>query len=250
MKTKPSRTSLLDAWRCRRTVRRWHKKEKRSAAQHRFLSRVRSLPYWHETGEFLYAIGFLVEYTLIRLARSVGWFVVLLLRGFVSLGSALVRPLVPPDTGQAVAFSPGLLLRSALLAAAAGLLGWTVYTGLDRSYVLQVQVNGQTVGYVENEQVFDDARAAVYERVETAQRVLSDAGQSSAESGFEIWPTYILTTDYDQTMGQSELVNALLMASGGELQDATAVYLEDVYKRQAVYRGTGFTPDSSSRHWA
>lgn len=226
MKTKPSRTSLLDAWRCRRTVRRWHKKEKRSAAQHRFLSRVRSLPYWHETGEFLYAIGFLVEYTLIRLARSVGWFVVLLLRGFVSLGSALVRPLVPPDTGQAVAFSPGLLLRSALLAAAAGLLGWTVYTGLDRSYVLQVQVNGQTVGYVENEQVFDDARAAVYERVETAQRVLSDAGQSSAESGFEIWPTYTLTTDYDQTMGQSELVNALLMASGGELQEATAVYLD------------------------
>lgn len=226
MKTKPSRTSLLDAWRCRRTVRRWHKKEKRSAAQHRFLSRARAMPYWHETGAFLYAIGFLLEYAIICLARSVGWFVVLLLRGFVSLFEILVRPLAPPDTGQAIHITPGLLLRSFFLAAAAGLLGFTVYMGLDRNYVLQVQVNGETVGYVENEQVFDDARAAVYERVQTAQKVLHDAGQASAETGFEIWPTYTLTTNYDQTMGQSELVNALLMASGGELQEATAVYLD------------------------
>lgn len=227
MKTKPSRTSLLDAWRCRRTVRLWHKKERRSAAHHRLVSYASTLPYWHETGQFLYAIGFLVEYTIIRVIRSVGWFAVLLLRGFVSLFAAMLRPLAPPDTGQAAAlFSPRLLLHSALLAAAAGVLGWTVYTGLDRNYVLQVQVNGETVGYVQNEQVFDGARSAVYERVQTAQRVLSDAGQTSAESGFEIWPTYTLTTDYTQTMGQSELVDALLLASGGELQDATAVYLD------------------------
>ncbi len=227
MKTKPSRTSLLDAWRIRRTVRHWHKKERRNAVQHRLTTYARSLPYWHETGQFLYAIGFLVEYTLIRIARSLGWFVVLLLRGFVSLLDILVQPLAATNAEiHAPVSVRGVLLHSFLLAAAAGVLGWSVYTGLDRRYALQVEVNGQTVGYVENEQVFDDARAAVYERVQSAQRVLADAGQESAESGFEIWPTYTLTTDYDQTMGQSELVDALLLASGGELQEATAVYLD------------------------
>lgn len=227
MKTKPPRTSLLDAWRCRRTVRSWQKNERRNAARRKLLDRAQALPYWHETGQALYVIGFLVEYTLIRLGRSLGWFAGLLLRGFVQLLGALLRPLAPPDTGQALArFTPGLLLRCVMLAASAGLLGWTVYAGLDRSYVLQVEVNGSTVGYVENEQVFEGARTTVYERIQSAQRVLEDAGQASDTPGIDIWPTYTLTTNYDRTMGQSELVNALLLSTGGELQEATAVYLD------------------------
>lgn len=227
MKTKPPRTSLLDAWRCRRTVRSWKKNEQRSAARQRIRDRFRALPYWHEIGQFLYVIGFLVEYTIIRLCRSLGWFAGVFLRGFVQLLGALVRPLAPPDTGQTVArFSPVWLLQGALLAASVGLLGWSVYAGLDRSYVLQVEVNGNTVGYVENEQVFEDARSTVYERILNAEQVLEDAGQSADNAGFDIWPTYTLTTDYDRTMGQNELVNALLVATGGELQEATAVYMD------------------------
>ena len=228
MKTKPPRTSLLDAWRCRRTVRSWKKNERRSTARQKLLARVRALPYWHEIGQMLYVVGFLVEYTLIRLGRSLGWFAGLFLRGFVQLLGILIRPLAPPDTGQAAArFSPVWLLQGALLAASAGLLAWTVYTGLDRSYVLQVEVNGSTVGYVASEQVFEGARTTVYERIQNAQKVLEEAGRTSDASGFSIWPTYTLTTDYDHTMGQTELVNALLLATGGELQEATAVYLDD-----------------------
>ena len=226
MKTKHPRTSLLDAWRCRRTVRSWQKNERRSAARQKLLDRAQALPYWHETGQLLYVVGFLVEYTLIRLGRSLGWFAGLFLRGFVQLLGNLVRPLAPPDTGQTVRFSPFWLLQGALLAASAGFLGWTVYAGLGCSYVLQVEVNGSTVGYVASEQVFEDARTTVYERIQSAQRVLEDAGRTSESAGFDIWPTYTLTAGSAHTMGQNELVNALLLSTGGELQEATAVYLD------------------------
>lgn len=92
--------------------------------------------------------------------------------------------------------------------------------------LLLVAVNGETIGYAANEQVLDSAQAAATERIQNARAVLAAAGTPADAADWQLFPTYTLAITGDQPMTQTELVNALLQASGGELVQATAVYLD------------------------
>ena len=73
--------------------------------------------------------------------------------------------------------------------AAAGLVV-LVRSGLGLRFVLNVQVNGENVGYVESEQVFENAREDVQSRINTAKRMLQASGSAVEDTaGMSTRPT-------------------------------------------------------------
>ena len=107
-------------------------------------------------GDFLYNVGFWVEYTLVRLVRRLKSVWRWLLRALGGLLVLALRPVVLALPGvRATLRSPrrlaGLLLP---LAAAAG-VAFLVHAVLTLPYVLRVEADGQIVGYVDSETVFD-----------------------------------------------------------------------------------------------
>lgn len=99
----------------------------------------------------------------------------------------------------------------------AAALFWVVFqTMIGYHFTLAVQVDGVTVGYVENEGVFDAAREAVLERINYAG---SDGNRWSVE------PSYTLAVAAD-TMDANEMVDTLLRASSNEISEGTALYLD------------------------
>ena len=143
-------------------------------------------------GDFLYAIGFLVEYTLVRLVRGLRILGRWLRR---VLGNLLLLALRPPirallDLRDAL-HAPGRFFLSYLMpvAAAAGLVV-LVRGGLSLSFVLRVTVQGQTVGYVASEEAFDNARADVLARVNSARQLLASDNRTLT---WDLDPTYTLT---------------------------------------------------------
>ena len=175
-------------------------------------------------GDFLYYIGFQVEYTLVRLARLLTAATRWLLR---TLGGLLVLALRPAALAlpglRRTLRSPrrlaGLLLP---LLAAAGTAA-LVRTVLGLPYVLRVEANGQVVGYVASETVFDNARADVLARVRSARELLAAAGR---QLDWDIEPSYTLTI-HAGTMTESEIANGILRISGNKITEATAVYIDD-----------------------
>lgn len=97
---------------------------------------------------------------------------------------------------------------------------------LGQNYVLNVQVNGQTVGYVTSETVFENAREDVQSRINSAKRQLAEAGTVVPDTQWDIQPTYTLATA-TQTMTESEIANAILRTAGDEIVNGTAVYVDD-----------------------
>lgn len=104
-----------------------------------------------------------------------------------------------------------------IVPACAALLFVTVVRGtLGREYTLAVQVNGETVGYVESEQVFDSAKNAVDERINYA---------GTSETSWEIEPTYSLAVATD-VLNENQMADAILSASSDEIMEGTALYLD------------------------
>ena len=211
--------SLLDRWRCRRTVRAWQHRRRRQARQQAALACLEALPYSALIGDILYHVGFLVEYAAVCAGRRLRAALRLLAGALGGLLLLLLRPLlvwlVTLAEGTAHPPTPRRLLGLAAPAAAALWLVLLVQRGISRHYVLQVQVNGVVVGCVASEQVFDSAR-------EDVQRRIASAGLAAQWS---LWPTYTLTTA-GETLTESELANAILRASSDSLCDATAVYVD------------------------
>ena len=83
-------------------------------------------------------------------------------------------------------------------------------------YALAVQVNGQTVGYVANEDVFNSAREAVQERINYAD---TDHAKWTVE------PTYTVTVAH-KTMDENEMADAILKSASDEISEGTALYLD------------------------
>ena len=110
------------------------------------------------------------------------------------------------------------------VAAAVGLF-YVVKTGLGYDYVLNVIVDGESVGYVANEQVFENARDDVQGRIDTAKSMMQTAGDTGADSQWNISPTYTLAIN-GETMTESEVANAILGASSDEIGEGTAVYVD------------------------
>ncbi len=91
---------------------------------------------------------------------------------------------------------------------------------MSQEYVLAVQVNGVTVGYVESEMVFESAKEDVQARVDYA-----GTGISETTSAFDVTPTYILSIAVD-TLDESEMADAILEAASDEISEGTALYID------------------------
>ena len=100
-----------------------------------------------------------------------------------------------------------------------------VRNGLGLRFVLNVQVNGESVGYVASEQIFENAREDVQSRINTAKSMLEEAGASVPDTQWEVSPTYSLAVS-DDTMTESEIANAILQTASDEIVDGTAVYID------------------------
>ena len=117
-------------------------------------------------GDLLYFIGFQVEYTLVRIGRGVRAAALCAARALLTLLAVVLRPAVrAADSFKAALTHPRQLAGYAVPLLAAGVLAWFVRTALARPFVLRVEVGGQVVGYVTDEQAFDAARADVQARL-------------------------------------------------------------------------------------
>ena len=87
---------------------------------------------------------------------------------------------------------------------------------IQRHYALEVQVNGQTVGYVANEDVFNSAREAVQERISYA---------GTDKTHWTVEPTYTVTVAHG-TMDENEMADAILKSASDEISEGTALYLD------------------------
>mgnify|MGYP002521759128 CR=1 FL=1 len=89
-------------------------------------------------------------------------------------------------------------------------------TTIAQPYALAVQVNGQTVGYVANEEVFNLAKEDVMQRI-------NYAGSDKTELTIE--PTYTISIAH-KTMDESETANAILQSASDQISEGTALYLD------------------------
>lgn len=270
-KKKNTLSQRLDDWRCKRTVRAWHRKKKRATRRRRMTGIFSKIPYSYVIGDLLYMIGFWVEYAGVcawrklrvvvnAIAATVGNLLLMIVRPFVLGILTLVEDLTSPftrmasgirhiqqlsqemeeeDAGQIRAaklqyFRRGVkkyypivwnAITYILPVIAAAALVIIVRNGLDLHFVLNVQVNGESVGYVANEQVFENARDDVQSRINTAKSMLIESGASVPDTQWDVSPTYTLAVS-GQTMTESEIANAILRTASDEIVDATAVYID------------------------
>ena len=229
------------------------------------------IPYHYVLGNFLYMVGFWVEYTLVRIWRrtrevvhavgaALGNLALLIVRplvlGVLTLVEDIASPFVRMVTGlrhirqlpQQLDVEDASQIRKAkvayfrrgvrkylpivwnamtyfLPALAAAALVVVVRNGLGLQFVLNVQVNGETVGYVANEQVFENARDDVQSRIRTARAMLQESGTEVPDTQWNVSPTFTLAIS-GQTMTESEIANAILRTASDEIVDATAVYID------------------------
>ena len=92
-----------------------------------------------------------------------------------------------------------------------------VQNTIRQPYALEVQVNGQTVGYVANEDVFNSAKEAVQERI-------NDAG-TDENTKWTVEPTYTISVAHS-VLDENEMANAILKSSSDQISEGTALYLD------------------------
>ena len=267
--------SRFSQWRderaVKRTVRRWHKSERKAARRGRFGDLLQRVPHAGVIGDVLYMFGFWLEYgavcagrTTVRAATAIlshvgallfaifrplaaGLIVFLedLLQPFVRLYSGVrhIRELpeqYPEESRKEIRaekfryFKRGTkrylplvwnVFTYLLPAGALVCLALVIQGQLSQTYRLEVRVNGETVGYVESEQVFDNARDDVQSRIASARAVMEASGVETTDAQWDITPTYTLAVS-DQVMTESEVADAILRASSDEIGDGTAVYID------------------------
>lgn len=191
------------------------------------------------TGRLLLAV-------LRPIGRGVRGFFGDLARPFAQIGADLraLREMTPAETGadpeQVLAMRREYIKNSrqvyrrllweafSFLLPLAVLLGFAALlrTGLSLDYVLDVQVNGQSVGYVQSEQVFESARADVQNRLNNARAAMAANGGEVSQENWTIQPNYTLTVGTVPTMNREEAANAIMRVSGDEIGEGTAVYVD------------------------
>ena len=87
---------------------------------------------------------------------------------------------------------------------------------INQPYALAVQVNGEAVGYVANEDVFDTAREDVMERI-------SYAGSDKTELTIE--PSYTIAVAHHM-LDENEMADAIIQSAGDQIGEGTALYLD------------------------
>ena len=84
-------------------------------------------------------------------------------------------------------------------------------------YALEVQVDGKTVGYVANENVFNSALEAVQERINYA---------GTEQTRFTVDPTYTISAVPHDLMDENSVADAILKNSSDQISEGTALYLD------------------------
>ena len=271
---KPPRGRLrawLDERRIKKTVRVWHKRQKKAARRSKFSDLIHKLPHATLIGDVLYMVGFWVEYAAVCTVRTtmraaaailshVGAILLMIVRplaiGIITFLEDLLEPFArmhsglrhiralpeqhPDEDARQIRaekiqyFKRGTKLYLPLVwnalsyvlpVAAAVMLVWVVRTQLSYTYLLEVRVGDETVGYVSSEQVFDNARDDVESRIERARAAMEAAGVESTEDQWDITPTYTLAVS-GEVMTESEVADAILSASSDEIGSGTAVYID------------------------
>lgn len=115
----------------------------------------------------------------------------------------------------------GLLLRGAtylLPISAAVVFGFTIANVLNSNYALEVYYNGEMLGYVENETVYEDAQKWVQGRI---RNIGTDTSWSAR-------PTFkLVTVDKAALYNKSALADAMIKRSGAEITQATGVIVDN-----------------------
>lgn len=261
----------LDKVRCRLTVKRWHRSQKKHNKRGRLSGFFKKVPYASAIGNALYMIGFWAEYVALTVVRTLGralgaifenaaQVLLMIVRpfvvGLITLCEDLTQPFVrmssglrhirelseelPEEDSRSIRrekiqyFRRGAKIYLPLVwrafsyllpIAAAVVLVFSVRNGLGKSYILNVQVNGESVGYVESEQVFESAREDVRSRINNAKTAMEAAGTAVDDAQWEINPIYTLVVSGD-TMTESDITDAILRASSDEITNGTAVYID------------------------
>lgn len=115
----------------------------------------------------------------------------------------------------------GNLLMWGVAAAALVLFITTVNATLNQQYVLQVMVEGKSVGFVKSEEVFDKA----YENVQ-GQIIYTQEDDEK----WNIKPEYHLVRQGDVTVSNEvDVTESILRNSGEELSQATGLYVDGVF---------------------
>ena len=167
-------------------------------------------------GDFLYFVGFQVEYTAVRLARRVWAAAQWAAWAALTLLAVLLRPVVRAAANfKAALCAPRQLADHLLPVLACAALAVYLHTALSQPFVLRVEVNGQSVGYVAGEAAFEAARADVQARI-------------NGVADWQIQPEYTLVRGGADTptLTEREIADAILRASGGEITEGTAVYID------------------------
>ena len=103
-----------------------------------------------------------------------------------------------------------------LPAAALAVIVTVFNTTIRQPYALKVQVDGDTVGYVANEDVFNSALEAVQERISYA---------GTEKTRFTVEPTYSVSISHD-VMDENSVADAILQRSSDQISQGTALYLD------------------------
>ena len=106
--------------------------------------------------------------------------------------------------------------------AAAGLFIFTVHTVMGYEYALQLSCNGEVMGCVEDEKVFDNAIQ------DLESRIIYNEGDEAMEWG--ITPTYnLVISNSEQLLNADTVANTILKDSGKEITEATGLYLDGTF---------------------
>lgn len=114
--------------------------------------------------------------------------------------------------------------------AALAVFVFTVHTVQSYRYVLAVQVDNRTVGYVESEQVFDDAKKDVEARVQQAITTMRAISGEDVSKEWNVVPTFVLRVFSGKTMSKSNMADAILRASSDQIVEATALYVDSALR--------------------
>ncbi|MDD2956149.1 MAG: peptidoglycan DD-metalloendopeptidase family protein [Oscillospiraceae bacterium] len=120
------------------------------------------------------------------------------------------------------------LLNYAAPAAAAVVLVVTVNHFRDMQFALSVEYNGEDIGYISDESVFEDAEKIMQGRI-----IYEDY-----EEPLDAVPRYSLAVVSDEELtSASALANELISASGNEIMEASGLYVDDTFLGAALDEG-------------
>lgn len=102
--------------------------------------------------------------------------------------------------------------------AALCLLAYTIHSQLSVQYALEVEYDGTTVGYVQNESVFDEAQNMMNDRIIYQE----------GEEKMDIAPVYKIAavSSKESLTDADSLCNTLIESSGSEIMTASGLYID------------------------